>query len=1174
MKKYLISFIAILGAITGFSQTHFTDAHAGTNAEAYMSIYIFSGQLGGINLQTGDEIAIFDGNICVGDKVLTGPLTSTVSVKAAKKDAGLSNGYTIGHPISVKIWDSSASKEYTSTVVIRSDSPYSVFTDNESAYIDISAKKSLTINMTAQNKVYDGTDNATVGYSISGGSISGNVTITASNGKFNSKNVGTGKAVVGTLTVSGTDAGNYDFTKVEATIANITALPITITADAKSKTYGDADPIFTGQVTSGSVLAGDVVSGTMVRVAGTSVNTYAINQGTYTYGSNYVETFISANLTITAKALSIKPNAKSKSYGDSDPDFTYVSTPSLVPGDVLSGTLSRVSGESINSYSYTLGTLSGGSNYSLTLDATNVFTIIPKALTLSGLSVVTKSYDGNTSATLSGTASLSGIVGSESVALSGTPLGTYASASAGNAVPVNISGYSLSGPNAGNYTLNTTISGNITPKALTVSGAVAQDKVYDGTTAAVITGAILSGKVGSDVVTVTTPATGIFAQKGVGNDISVSATMTLSGAAASNYSLTYPTGLKASITKKNLIITAKNQSKCLGSTINFSGTEILAPDLASGDAITSATLSSTGSMTNAIVGVYDIVVSNALGKGLENYTISYANGKLTVENLPVPTITGSAPVTQVPAQVVYTTEAGMSNYVWSITSGGTISAGAGSRQVKVNWSNMTNQSITVTYVNGNGCSGTYTRAITLSPLPTAALSGSTSVCSGTSATLSVSLTGLAPWRITYSDGTNSKTITGISTSPYTFEVTPATNTTTTYTITSVMDANDMTNTGTGSTNVTALPIIEAPVVVAVSDLCYGSNDAVIRATVSGTQSAAVVYQWQSSVDNITWTDISNSNTLNYSPGELYNSVYYRVSAFISGCEAKVSNAIKVNVHEPITNAIVSCEKQTLCFGDAPEIITSTPSSGGNGTFNYQWQQKTSGTWVNVGSNSLTYRPSSLTTTTTFRVITRDKGIPSCGSVYSNELVITVKDPILAGKISTDQKITIGAVPAPFTSVTPGSGSGSITYAWEMSLDDGITWTRIQSAENATYTAGAITQPTWFRRITISTENKESCTAASDPVKISLWSTGLDNPENNGGKLTVYAIKNIGIYIKGNVSAQAIATLYDLAGKTILIKNLEEGELNIIQTQGIRTGIYLVSIRDNEKTQGFKVPLKE
>ena len=84
----------------------------------------------------------------------------------------------------------------------------------------------------------------------------------------------------------------------------------------------------------------------------------------------------------------------------------------------------------------------------------------------------------------------------------------------------------------------------VSPLALTVSNAAAQNKVYDAGNAAVITGT-LSGIINSDAVTLT--GTGTFADVNIANGIAVTSTSTLGGAKAGNYTLTQPTGLTANI---------------------------------------------------------------------------------------------------------------------------------------------------------------------------------------------------------------------------------------------------------------------------------------------------------------------------------------------------------------------------------------------------------------------------------------------------------------------------------------------------------------------------------------------------------------------------------------------------------------------------------------------------
>lgn len=68
---------------------------------------------------------------------------------------------------------------------------------------------------------------------------------------------------------------------------------------------------------------------------------------------------------IAKKALSLKANAQSKTYGDSDPELSYTFSPALVSGDAFSGKLSRMPGEAVGLYAIVQNTLSLGDNYTL-----------------------------------------------------------------------------------------------------------------------------------------------------------------------------------------------------------------------------------------------------------------------------------------------------------------------------------------------------------------------------------------------------------------------------------------------------------------------------------------------------------------------------------------------------------------------------------------------------------------------------------------------------------------------------------------------------------------------------------------------------------------------------------------------------------------------------------------
>src|SRR6185312_9899285 len=94
--------------------------------------------------------------------------------------------------------------------------------------------------------------------------------------------------------------GNYALTFLGADFA-ITPRPVTVTADAKIKVYGDPDPALTYQISTGSLAFSDAFSGALSRAPGESVaaGPYAITQGTLALSSDYLVSFVGADLSIT-----------------------------------------------------------------------------------------------------------------------------------------------------------------------------------------------------------------------------------------------------------------------------------------------------------------------------------------------------------------------------------------------------------------------------------------------------------------------------------------------------------------------------------------------------------------------------------------------------------------------------------------------------------------------------------------------------------------------------------------------------------------------------------------------------------------------------------------------------------------------------------------------------------
>ena len=248
-------------------------------------------------------------------------------------------------------------------------------------------------------------------------------------------------------------------------------------------------------------------------------------------------------------------------------------------------------------------------DYTLT-QPTPTADITPASLWVCAVTANNKVYDGTTAATLNtGSATLMGVIGGDSVMLSTSgATGTFASADVADGITVTVAGMTISGAQAGDYTLTQpTPTANITPASLWVCDVTANDKVYDGTTTATLnTGsATLMGVIGSDSVTLdASGATATFASQDVGTGIAVAvAGMSISGAQAGDYTLTQPSPT-ANITQASLwvcAVTASNKvyDGTTAATLNTGSATLMG--VIGSDSVTLSTSGATGTFASADV---------------------------------------------------------------------------------------------------------------------------------------------------------------------------------------------------------------------------------------------------------------------------------------------------------------------------------------------------------------------------------------------------------------------------------------------------------------------------------------------------------------------------------------------------------------------------------------------
>ena len=224
-------------------------------------------------------------------------------------------------------------------------------------------------------------------------------------------------------------------------------------------------------------------------------------------------------------------------------------------------------------------------NYALAQPTGVTASITQLTLNLTGVTAASKTYDAQTGATISGgvIAPISG--DAVTLDISGRT-GVFADKNVGASKSVTVSGYTISGADAGNYSLvqPTGVTADITTLSLAVTGATAASKTYDALLAAAISGGTISVISGDIVSLDISGRSGVFGDKNVGTGKSVTVSgYTISGADAANYSLVQPTGLTADITALSLAVTGataanKTYDRLLGATISGGVVSVISGD--------------------------------------------------------------------------------------------------------------------------------------------------------------------------------------------------------------------------------------------------------------------------------------------------------------------------------------------------------------------------------------------------------------------------------------------------------------------------------------------------------------------------------------------------------------------------------------------------------------------
>ena len=426
---------------------------------------------------------------------------------------------------------------------------------------------------------------------------------------------------------------------------------------------------------------------------------------------------------------------------------------------------------------------------------------------------------------------------------------------------------------------------------------------------------------------------------------------------------------------------------------------------------------------------------------------------LSVHSLPVPTISGLATACEGATSVTYTTETGggITGYSWTVSGGGlkTSGGGASDNTMTVTWNTAGSQSVTVNYLDGNGCTATSptSKSITINPLPTlTGASQAAAVCEGNGAT--INLTGLLASSTSTIDykinGVAQSAVSGVAANvsgaaSFASAALSAANNGQILEITAVTVTSAPTNcSATFAQDVTLsvnpLPNVGLTVSVTTNPICSGSGTNI---TVTSSE-AGINYQLRNNADNSPVNSpVSGGGTINLPTGTLTSTTTFNVLAInaTTSCSAQLTGTVTVTVNP--TPAILAMST-TVCsaagFTVSPVDVTNGVVPSGT---TYSWAAPAGSGFTGGTSGSAAGSiTGTLTNTTTSAQTATYTVTPLSGTCTGADFTVTVTINPAPNVTPTPASQTICNGAATNIVLSTSVTSPTVTYSWTAALTTG------------------------------------------------------------------------------------------------------------------------------------------
>jgi hypothetical protein len=279
--------------------------------------------------------------ITAANKTYDGTSLATVSTAGVTSGVLQSGGMIAGDQVIVNATGIFNSKDVATAKTVTLSSTYSgadagnyQITDQSSTVANVTLKALTVTGTSAANKTYDGSTTAIILPGSLSGLVDAETLMTTATGNFDSPNAGTRSATASYTLIDGTNgglAGNYSLENTTGLVASISKAPLTVTADNKTRLFGQTNPPLTTSV-SGFVNGETATSADGLTGAGSASTTADTNTpvgvapivagvGTL-FATNYEFTYLlDGTLTIQPlQALVVPPKVEIKRLATPDTD--------------------------------------------------------------------------------------------------------------------------------------------------------------------------------------------------------------------------------------------------------------------------------------------------------------------------------------------------------------------------------------------------------------------------------------------------------------------------------------------------------------------------------------------------------------------------------------------------------------------------------------------------------------------------------------------------------------------------------------------------------------------------------------------------------------------------------------------------------------------------------------